>query len=103
MFPVKNKTGEKFSVVVNNTPFYDDVGTFIGVICVSCDLRPFQEMKVPLVGVEFQDPETSFGCFPTTSSATEVGVGDPQQPLQNSFAVKITDLVSDLLVSFHLF
>ncbi|MDV3146774.1 MAG: PAS domain-containing protein, partial [Sweet potato little leaf phytoplasma] len=46
-FPVKNKMGQTFIVVATNSPFYDD-GTLVGIICVSSDSRPFQELKIPL-------------------------------------------------------
>ena len=39
-FPVKNKMGEKFLAVATNTPFYDDDGSLVGLICVSIDLHP---------------------------------------------------------------
>lgn len=42
-FPLKKKSGELFSAVTSNTPFYDDDGTFVGVICVSTDVCPFQK------------------------------------------------------------
>ncbi|XP_057859089.2 serine/threonine-protein kinase ppk1 isoform X2 [Cryptomeria japonica] len=42
-FPLKKKSGELFSAVMSNTPFYDDDGTFVGVICVSTDAHPFRE------------------------------------------------------------
>ncbi|XP_004295075.1 PREDICTED: uncharacterized protein LOC101306026 [Fragaria vesca subsp. vesca] len=45
-FPVKNKMGETFLAITTNTPFCDDDGTFIGVICVSSDVRLFQDKKV---------------------------------------------------------
>ncbi|XP_061990276.1 uncharacterized protein LOC133708770 [Rosa rugosa] len=95
-FPVKNKMGEIFSAMATNTPFYDDDGTFIGVICVSWDLRHFQETRVPLLCLE---PDSSFGRCPTTSAATQVGV-DPQQPLQNELASRITNLASKVCNKF---
>ncbi|KAH0641518.1 hypothetical protein KY289_032492 [Solanum tuberosum] len=36
-FPVKNKQGDRFVVVAIDTPFYDDDGTLLGVICISSD------------------------------------------------------------------
>lgn len=96
-FPVKNKKGERFSATVTNTPFYDDDGTFIGVICVSSDSRPFQEMRVPLPGVTHPEPDSSFSRT-RASVTTKLGL-DPQQPLQNAIASKITNLVS--LIVFH--
>ncbi|PRQ39449.1 putative PAS domain-containing protein [Rosa chinensis] len=98
-FPVKNKMGESFPSMATSIPFYDDDGTFIGVICVSYDLRPFQGTRVPHFGMEHLEPDSSLGLFPTTSAATQVGV-DPQQPLQSALALRITILVS-LLVKFH--
>ncbi|KAL7144327.1 hypothetical protein ABFS83_07G005300 [Erythranthe nasuta] len=47
-FPVKNKRGEGFVAVITNTPLYDDDGALVGIICVSCDSRPFQEAKSSL-------------------------------------------------------
>ncbi|KAJ3681352.1 hypothetical protein LUZ60_015841 [Juncus effusus] len=44
--PVKNKYGETFLSVSTNTPFYDDDGSLIGVICVSSDLRSFDDELV---------------------------------------------------------
>uniref|UniRef100_M1CHH3 Map3k delta-1 protein kinase n=1 Tax=Solanum tuberosum TaxID=4113 RepID=M1CHH3_SOLTU len=36
-FPVTNKQGDRFLVVAIDTPFYDDDGTLLGVICISSD------------------------------------------------------------------
>ncbi|XAR49700.1 Non-specific serine/threonine protein kinase [Bertholletia excelsa] len=49
-FPVKNKSGDRFVVIVTNTPFYDDYGTLIGNISVSTDSRPFEGMKAEVLG-----------------------------------------------------
>lgn len=94
-FPVKNKMGDRFLAVVTNTPFYDDDGTLIGIICVSNDSRPFQETKL-----EFSDSKHSESSFnrPRNTVTTKLGL-DPQQPLQVAIASKISNLVS--LFSFH--
>ncbi|PUZ52486.1 hypothetical protein GQ55_6G273800 [Panicum hallii var. hallii] len=36
-FPVRNKSGERFSILTNGTPLYDDDddGTMIGLVCLS--------------------------------------------------------------------
>lgn len=94
-FPVKNKKGERFLATVTNTPFYDDDGTFIGVIAVSSDSRSFQEMRVPLSGVTHPEPDSSFSRTKATVT-TKLGL-DPQQPLQTAIASKITNLVSPII------
>lgn len=81
-FPVKNKLGEKFIVMAANTPFRDENGTLIGVICVSSDTRPYQEMK-PLATIS----------APRRIASAKLGL-DPQQPLQTAIASKISNLVS---------
>ena len=98
-FPVKTKTGDRFTAFVTNTPFYDDDGTFIGIICVSSDIRPFQEMKIPMSGGKPPESDSSYSRSRARVTA-KLGL-DPQQPLQNAIASKITNLVS-LIVSMFL-
>ncbi|PIN19218.1 Tyrosine kinase [Handroanthus impetiginosus] len=87
-FPVKNKRGERFLAVASNTPFYDDDGTLVGIICVSSDSRPFQEPK-PAMYLE-NEPNSSRS---RSITLTKLGL-DPQQPLQAAIASKITNLAS---------
>ncbi|KAK7348063.1 hypothetical protein VNO80_22612 [Phaseolus coccineus] len=93
-FPVKNKMGEKFLAVATNTPFYDDDGSLVGIICVSCDSRPFLEMKVPMSGVRNTESDLDSGGTRSRSSITnKLGI-DTQQPLQVAIASKISNLAS---------
>lgn len=92
-FPVKNKMGDRFSVIATNTPLYDDNGILIGSICESTDSQPFQEKRVPLM--DARNSEHSF--WPRSSVTTKLGL-DPQQPLQSAIASKITNLVSFVLL-----
>ncbi|KAF5464762.1 hypothetical protein F2P56_014814 [Juglans regia] len=92
--PVKNKKGERFSAVTTYTPFYDDDGSLIGIICVSSDSRPFQEVRVELSGIQNSEPDSSFSrprSGPTI--ANKLGL-DSQQPLQVAIASKISNLAS---------
>eukprot|EP00257_Ricinus_communis_P025705 XP_025013119.1 serine/threonine-protein kinase PITSLRE isoform X2 [Ricinus communis] len=91
-FPVKNKMGERFTAVATNTPFYDDDGTLIGIICVSGDVRPFQETRVALIGPKNSEADSSFSR-PRSTVTTKLGL-DSQQPLQAVIASKITNLAS---------
>lgn len=95
-FPVKNKMGDRFLAVVTDTPFYDDDGTLIGIICVSSDSRPFQETKLEIS--DSKHPESSFSRSRNTVT-TKLGL-DPQQPLQVAIASKISNLVSLFVFMF---
>ncbi|XP_009602491.1 uncharacterized protein [Nicotiana tomentosiformis] len=90
-FPVKNKRGDRFVVVATDTPFYDDDGTLLGVICVSSDMRPFQETGLASMGVTQLEADTRFRA--RTLASSKLG-SDPQQPLQVSIASKISNLAS---------
>lgn len=92
-FPVKNKNGERFLAVATNTPFYDDDGTLIGIICVSSDSRPFQEVRVPMFSERQSETNISYSNLRSSSAMAKLGL-DPQQPIQAAIASKISNLVS---------
>ncbi|XP_027352952.1 dual specificity protein kinase shkB-like isoform X2 [Abrus precatorius] len=91
-FPVKNKMGDRFLAVATNTPFYDDDGSLVGVICVSCDSRPFLETIMPFSGVKNEEADS--GSNRLKSSITDKLGLDSQQPLQVALASKISNLAS---------
>ncbi|KAL3581980.1 hypothetical protein D5086_016312 [Populus alba] len=91
-FPVKNKMAERFTVVATNTPLYDDDGALVGIICVSSDSRPFQEMEVALLDSRNLEAESSHRR-PKNTVMTKLGL-DSQQPLQAAVASKISNLAS---------
>ncbi|KAL2341665.1 hypothetical protein Fmac_009605 [Flemingia macrophylla] len=91
-FPVKNKKGDRFYAVATNTPFYDDDGSLVGVICVSCDSRPFIEAGVPFSGG--RSAELDSGSNGVRSSINDKLGLDSQPPLQVSLASKISNLAS---------
>ncbi|KAL0433922.1 UNVERIFIED_CONTAM: putative serine/threonine-protein kinase SIS8 [Sesamum latifolium] len=91
-FPVKNKRGDRFVIVATNTPFYDDDGTLIGIICMSRDSRPLEEANT--VMSERRDLETNSSFSrPRATAAGKPGL-DHQQPLQAAIASKISNLAS---------
>lgn len=98
-FPVKNKMGERFLAVVTNTPFYDDDGTLVGIICVSSDSRPFQETRVAMWGAKDSERDSSFGRD-RIGVTSKLGL-DSQQPLQAAIALKISNLVSILVLYLY--
>ncbi|KAG5005929.1 hypothetical protein JHK85_024471 [Glycine max] len=92
--PVKNKRGDRFYAVTTNTPFYDDDdGSLVGVICVSCDSRPFLETRIPLSGVENAEPDSGLNGRRRSSISDKLGL-DSKQPLQAALASKISNLAS---------
>lgn len=94
-FPVKNKWGERFSIVATDTALVDDAGTVLGVICVSSDSRPFRGGNI--VTLEDSDANSSFSGANTTRTS-KLGF-DHQHPLQTAIASKLSNLVSVLVLS----
>ncbi|ESQ32345.1 hypothetical protein EUTSA_v10003711mg [Eutrema salsugineum] len=103
-FPVKNKAGDRFSVVTTMSPFYDDDGSLIGIICITNDSALFQDPRVTPAKTSGQEGETSFSRA-TNSVASKLGLDsketvvsklglDSQQPIQVAIASKISDLAS---------
>ncbi|XP_049935972.1 probable serine/threonine-protein kinase SIS8 isoform X2 [Nymphaea colorata] len=90
-FPVKKKSGERFSAIASDTPLYDDDGRLIGIICVSNDVRPFQENTVALDGF---GPSTLDSGHSSRTIFASRSVGDSQQPLQAAIASKLSNLAS---------
>ena len=83
---------ERFTAVATNTPLYDDDGTLVGIICVSSDSRPFQEMEDAVL--DSRNSETESGHRrPKNTVMTKLGL-DSHQPLQAAVASKISNLVS---------
>ncbi|OEL31430.1 hypothetical protein BAE44_0007552 [Dichanthelium oligosanthes] len=46
-FPVKKKSGERFFVVADATPLYDDDGSLMGLICLADDTKTLKELIDP--------------------------------------------------------
>ena len=59
--------------ILTNTPFYDDDGTLIGIICVSGDVRLFQEMGVAKAGSNSSDGDSDFSR-PRNIVTTKLGL-----------------------------
>ncbi|CAN6853801.1 unnamed protein product [Brassica oleracea] len=99
-FPVKNKAGDRFSVVTTMSPFYDDDGSLIGIICITNDAALFQDPRVSQAKTRGQEEGTSFsrvasklGLDSKEAVASKLGL-DSQQPIQVAIKSKISDLAS---------
>ncbi|KAL9249546.1 putative serine/threonine-protein kinase SIS8 [Drosera capensis] len=93
-FPVRNKLGNRFLVIATDTPFYDDDGSLIGIIIVSSDSRPFQEIKMTIEDTKILDTDLGSSRSKNTVAA-KLGL-DSDQPLPTVIASKITNLASNV-------
>ncbi|KAG2621470.1 hypothetical protein PVAP13_3NG241000 [Panicum virgatum] len=101
-FPVKNRGGDRFSAIATNTPFYDEDGSLVGIICVSSDSRQLEQIFCRPPTPARPQPESSRtscdGSCSNTSRITNLlnrSTFDPQEPLQSTLASKITNLVTN--------
>ncbi|KAG8048968.1 hypothetical protein GUJ93_ZPchr0009g802 [Zizania palustris] len=100
-FPVKNRAGDRFAAVATNTPFYDEDGSFVGIICLSSDLRAMEEIvSGPSISAR-PHPESSRTYCEASCSNSNHKISllsrspfDSQQPLQSTIASKITNLAT---------
>ncbi|CAD5183104.1 serine/threonine-protein kinase 12 [Musa acuminata AAA Group] len=92
-FTVKNKLGERFLAIATSTPFYDDDGSLVGIICVSSDSRSFQDSASPPTATNPRASACSTASRPRISFINKHG-SDPQQPIQVAIASKITNLAT---------
>ncbi|KAI3987530.1 hypothetical protein MKX01_003216 [Papaver californicum] len=89
-FPVKNKLGKRFVVIVTNSPFYDDFGNLVGVVSCTVDSKPFHR-EARCQSSEFYPSHSS--SQPTSGLANEPDV-DTHLPLQAGIGSKISNLAS---------
>ncbi|KAJ4869657.1 PAS domain-containing protein tyrosine kinase family protein [Raphanus sativus] len=106
-FPVKSKSGERFSAVTTCSPFYDDDGTLIGIICITSNTAPYLNPRISLAKLkagEEGEGETSFAPA-RNSFASKLGLDskeavisklglDSEQPIQSAIASKISNLAT---------
>ncbi|KAI3968756.1 hypothetical protein MKX01_028906 [Papaver californicum] len=92
-FPVKNKLGKRFVVIVTNSPFCDDFGNLVGVVSCSVDSEPFHR-EAQCQSSEFYPSHSS--SQPTSGLANKPDV-DARLPLQAGIGSKISNLASRMI------
>ncbi|XP_010464244.1 PREDICTED: uncharacterized protein LOC104744834 [Camelina sativa] len=101
-FPVKNKSGEKFSAVTTCSPFYADDGSLIGIISITSDIAPYLNPRISFAKLKAQEVEPSsspvgfaskLGMESKRAVVSKLGL-DSAQPIQVAIASKISDLAS---------
>ncbi|XP_066383164.1 uncharacterized protein, partial [Miscanthus floridulus] len=100
-FPVKNSQGDRFSALATNTPFYDEDGSLVGIICVSSDSRHLEQIFCkPPTSARPQSESSRTSCDGSCSNTSRrinllnKSPFDPQLPLQSTLASKITNLAT---------
>ncbi|KAF7070921.1 hypothetical protein CFC21_076356 [Triticum aestivum] len=98
-FPVKNKAGDRFLAVGTNTPFYDEDGSLVGIICVSSDSRALEEiLSGPSTSArshsESSSPSCCDGSCSNSNRKTSLLNRNPFDPQQSTIASKITNLAN---------
>ncbi|XP_026408695.1 dual specificity protein kinase shkD-like isoform X1 [Papaver somniferum] len=95
-FPVRNKQGRRFKVIVTIKPLYDDTGEIIGVVRVSCDSQPFRDIA-PVFSKTSPIPEdayTNASQKPRSGFATTKPCFNTQEILHVVICSKIWKLAS---------
>ncbi|KAI3909637.1 hypothetical protein MKW98_014054 [Papaver atlanticum] len=98
LFPVINKQGRRFQVIATNSPLYDDCGTLIWFIGVTCDSQPFYE--TPTTFTSRRNPSRE-AAYPSSSQlsksgppATAAGLNSQKKSFQVTIASKLFTLTS---------
>ncbi|RZC91784.1 hypothetical protein C5167_027837 [Papaver somniferum] len=90
-FPVRNKVGEAFCIIVTSTTLYDDNGRLVGIICISGDADPFRDVFVPFSGKISPKGCSNSRWLRSCSPTVQPGV-NTQQPLQDMVASNKSNL-----------
>ncbi|KAI3854615.1 hypothetical protein MKX03_005211, partial [Papaver bracteatum] len=89
VFPLKNKAGNLFVGIITNSPFYDDKGNLLGVICASVDSKSFRQNTQ-------NQPSSSYPSSRQPGSGGQAITPDvgSHMPLQTGIASKFSNLAS---------
>ncbi|KAI3842658.1 hypothetical protein MKX03_027322 [Papaver bracteatum] len=107
IFPIRSKQGRLIQVIGTTSPFYDDSGTLVGIICVSVASDAFQDNIVrtspgteqnslsskPL-GDDSYPPSSSWLCNPTCLTSTRPDFDLWHKPLKAILPSMISKLIS---------
>ncbi|KAJ0249649.1 Serine-threonine/tyrosine-protein kinase [Hirschfeldia incana] len=100
-FPVRNKSGHRFSAVTTCSPFYDDAGSLVGIISLTSNAAPYLHPSISLAKLKAKQGETNsssvssfvskLGLESKGAVLSKLGLGS-HQPMQAALASKISDL-----------
>ncbi|KAI3916851.1 hypothetical protein MKW92_042943 [Papaver armeniacum] len=95
LFPVIDKQGRRFQILASDTPFYDDCGTLIGIICVTCDSQLFHETQTTFTSRRkpskkaAYDPSSSDQLSKSSTALATTGLNSQQKPFQATTPSKL--------------
>nr|VDC92772.1 unnamed protein product [Brassica oleracea] len=100
-FPVRSKSGHRFSVVTTCSPFYDDAGSLVGIISLTSKSAPYLHPIISLAKLKAKQGETNL--TPVSSFVSKRGLDskgavlsklglDSHQLIQAAIASKMSDL-----------
>lgn len=89
-FPVKNKLGEQFVVIATNSPFYNDTGDWVGILCASVDSELFRQ------DCRYQSSESCSSSSQLRSVPTTRPGVDSRLPPQAGVASNLSNLAFQL-------
>ncbi|KAL0675782.1 hypothetical protein Bca4012_003763 [Brassica carinata] len=100
-FPVRSKSGHRFSAVTTCSPFYDDAGSLVGIISLTSKSAPYLHPIISLAKLKAKQggvnssPVSSFvskrGLESKGAVLSKLGL-DSHQPIQAAIASKMSDL-----------
>ncbi|CAA7017082.1 unnamed protein product [Microthlaspi erraticum] len=88
-FPVRRKTGERFSAVTTCSPFYDDDGSLIGIISITSDTAPYLHPRISSAQVE----TSSVSSITGKSFVSKVCLDSSKEAVMS----KLSDLASKVM------
>ncbi|XP_026443769.1 serine/threonine-protein kinase EDR1-like [Papaver somniferum] len=104
LFPVINKQGRRFRVMETTSPFYDDCGTLIGFISVTCDSQIFHETQTTCTSEREPSKEASYdpNSIQLSKRGAPVtnGLMSQQKPFQVAIPSKLFTLQERLFGDF---
>ncbi|KAF8093271.1 hypothetical protein N665_0385s0019 [Sinapis alba] len=95
-FPVRNKSGQRFSAVTTCSPFYDDAGSLIGIISLTSKSAPYLHPRISLAKLKAKQGDSfvsKLGLDCKRAALSKLGL-DSHQPIQAAIASKISDLAT---------
>ncbi|KAI3909161.1 hypothetical protein MKW98_012898 [Papaver atlanticum] len=90
VFPVIDKQRRRIGIITSNFPFYDDCGTLVGFVRVTCDSQPFTESLTTEAAYPTSS-QLSKSAAPATTGGT---LNSHQKPFRVSIASKLFNLTS---------
>ncbi|CDY57617.1 BnaCnng32200D [Brassica napus] len=104
-FPLRSKSGHRFSAVTTCSPFYDDAGSLVGLIALTSNAAPYLHPWAKLKAKQGEKNSSPVSIFVSKRGLESKGAVlsklglDSHQLIQAAIASKISDLVSTIFLA----